>query len=163
MARDRHDNQTSDLLAWEPTPPRAIPGYDEERVRAASLRTRIAKGVAETLKDCDMPREEIARGMSEWLGGGETVTKHMLDAYASEGRESHTISYLRLLALVHVTGDLRLLQMAAGMFGHLVVDNKYREYVDLGVAAERHERIRQIADEADQDLKLAMKLVRRRS
>jgi hypothetical protein len=114
--------------------------YEEERVRAASLRSRIAKAVAETLKAADgFSREEIAAAMSDWLG--EDISKHMLDAYASEAREEHTIPFLRVLALLHVTGDMRLLQLAAEMFGHSVIDDRYLTWVEVGQLADQKESI----------------------
>lgn len=104
--------------------------YDEHRVRAASLRQRIARAVSETLKDASETRPAIARLMSTWLG--EEVSKNMLDAYASEARDDHTIPYLRLLALVHATGDIRPLQIGAEQFGHAVIDGDYLGWAELG-------------------------------
>jgi len=134
MARQPGDKTTLDLLSWQP--PELVERYDETHVRAASLRARIAKAVSETLKAKagDMSREEIAAAMSSWLG--EEVSKHMLDAYASEAREEQTVPYLRLLALVHVTGDARLLQLGAEMFGHSVIEDKYLSWVEVGQLAD---------------------------
>lgn len=132
MARQPGDKTTLDLLAWEPT--EIVERFEEVTVRAASLRSRIAKAVSETLKASQMPRGQLAAKMSEWLG--EDVTKNMLDAYASEAREEHTIPFLRVLALLHVTGDVRLLQLGAEMFGHSVIDDKYLSWVEVGQLAD---------------------------
>lgn len=144
MAKQRGDRATLDLLSWEP--PEIVERYDEHRVRAATLRARLAKAVSETLTESRLKREEIARGMSEWLG--EDVTKHMLDAYASEAREDHTIPYLRLLALVHVTGDVRLLQLGAEMFAHSVIEDRYLAWVEIGQLAETRDEIERALDAA---------------
>lgn len=144
MAKARGDNHTLDLLSWEPAA--VVERYDEERVRASSLRARIAKAVSETLKEATAPREEIAMHMSHWLG--EEVSKNMLDAYASEAREEQTISFLRLLALVHVTGDVRLLQLGAEMFGHSVIDDKYLAWVEIGQLADTKNEIEKALDAA---------------
>ena len=137
QGRDPHDKMTEDLLSW--TPPAVIRRYDEHRVRTSTLRARIATAVAETLRDYAASRDDIAAAMSEWLE--ESVTKNMLDAYASEGREDHTIPFIRLLALIHVTGDVRLLQIGAEMFGHLVVDDRFLGFIELGMKFERGERL----------------------
>lgn len=136
----KRDDKTLDLLAWEPPP--LVARYEETVVRAASLRTRIAHGVSETLKACGRPREEIAEAMSAWLG--EDVKKSMLDAYASEAREEHTIPYLRLLALAQVTGDMRLLSLGAEMFGFAVISERYVPAVEEAMWAAEEERAREM-------------------
>lgn len=130
MARDRC---TLDLFSWEP--PKIVRRFEEPEVRAASLLARIAHAVSATMKATEISREEIAQRMSAWLG--EDVSVHMLNAYASEAREGHTISYLRLLALVHVTGDTRLLQLGAELFGHSVVEDRWLSWVEVGQLADR--------------------------
>ena len=152
MVKARGDRSTPDLLDWEP--PALVQRYDETQVRAASLRARIAKAVAETLKAAPMPREQIADKMSDWLG--EAVGKNMLDAYASEAREEQTISVLRLAALIHVTGDARLLQLIAEMFGHSVIDEKYLTWVEVGQLADKKVSI-------DRAFEAAQRNARRRS
>ena len=152
MVKVRGDRSTPDLLDWEP--PLLVQRYDETQVRAASLRARIAKALAETLKAAPMPREQIAAKMSDWLG--EDVSKNMLDAYASEAREEQTVSMLRLAALIHVTGDMRLLQLIAEMFGHAVVDEKYLTWVEVGQLADKKVSI-------DRAFEAAQRNARRRS
>lgn len=138
MARQRGDTLTLDWLSeWEP--PEMVERFDESRVRSPSLRDRIARAIAETLRECNRPREEIAAAMSTWLG--EEVSKNMLDAYASEARSEHTISYLRLLALIHVTEDIRLLQLGAELFGRSVVEDRYLAWVEVGQIADHHEDV----------------------
>lgn len=138
MAKVRGDDRTLELLDWEPPTP--VRRYDERRVRAASLRGRISLAVAETLKDCELPRDEIAQRMSEWLG--EDVSKHVLDAWASQARDDHTPSFLRVLALVHATGDARLLQLGAEMFGLSVIEDRYLSAVEDAMWADIEERAR---------------------
>lgn len=60
----------------------------------------IAAAVARILRDESRSRAEVAGAMSALLD--EEVTKFMLDAYASEARDSHNISAGRFLALVAV-------------------------------------------------------------
>lgn len=138
MARARDDKTLDIFEDWTPT--EIVERYDENRVRTATLRSRIARAVAETLNDCDiLERGDIARRMSDYLG--ENVTKNMLNAYASEAREDHTIPFLRLLAMVHVTGDVRLLQLGAELFGHSVIEDRWLPWVDVGQLADRKEHI----------------------
>ncbi len=149
MVRDRHDFKTNDLLGWEPA--ELVKQFDPERMRSVDLRSKISRAVAETLKDCEGNRENIAQEMSVWLG--ESVTKNMLDTYASQGREDHSMPFLRLIALIHVTGDTRLLQMAAELFGHSVIDNRYLAWVDVGRLADQKENI-------DKEFNVARRLAR---
>jgi hypothetical protein len=117
-----------DLLDWEPE--EVVRAYDEGRVRAASLHGRIARAVGETLRECGRPRAEIAERMSAYLG--VAVSENMLSAYASEARENHGISFARLIALVHATGDVRLLQLAAGLFGCSIIEDRFLPWVEVG-------------------------------
>lgn len=159
MAKQRGDRETLDLLAdW--TPPEVVKRYEEERVRTSTLRAKIARAVAETLHDCEPSRDEIAAAMADWLG--EDVTKNMLNNYASEAQEDHTIPYLRLLALIHVTGDVRLLQIGAEMFGHVVADGKYLEWIRVGMEADRRDQAKKVQEECDREFDLALRNARKR-
>lgn len=158
MVKARGDDRTLDLLDWEP--PVIVRRYDEERVRTASLRSRIARAVSETLKEAEGSREDIAEAMSAWLG--EEVSVNMLNAYASEAREDHSIPYLRLLALMHATGDVRLLQMGAEMFGHVVADIRYLDWIKVGMDADRREQAAKMADEVNREFELSLRAARRK-
>ncbi len=135
MVKSRHDIETLDLLSWEPTTPQPIARFEDHRIRASSLRQKISLAVSETMKEADIDREAIAADMSAWLG--EEVGKNILDAYASQAREEHTIPMLRVIALIHATGDIRILQMIAEMFGHSVIEDKYLPWIEVGHLAEK--------------------------
>lgn len=130
MARD---SRTIDLFSWQP--PEVVRVAPEDKVRSASLRGGIAKIVSLVLKECGMSRDEVARRMSAMLG--EEVPKAMLDAYASEAREEHSISFLRVVALCEVTRDPRLLQFSAARIGHSVIPNRYLAAVDDAMLADK--------------------------
>lgn len=66
-----------------------------------ALDRRVSAAVALALKEDERSREVIAGAMSALLG--DTISKAMLDAYASESREAHSVSFSRFLALVAVT------------------------------------------------------------
>jgi hypothetical protein len=141
----RRDSLTLDLFE-DYTPPDLIQRYDEVQVRACSLEVKISRAVSQTLKDCDLPRDVIAERMSTTLG--KTVSKNMLDAYASQARDASVIPYDRLLALVEVTGDSRLLQMGAERSGKAVIDDTYLHWVEYGQASEKKEELSRIMDAA---------------
>lgn len=151
MARARGDHRTLDLLSWEPEA--VIKRYDDRQVRTATVRARVARAVSVTLKDCRESREAIAASMSLWLG--EDVTKNMLDAYASEAREDQSIPFVRLIALIQATGDVRPLQAAAELFGHAVIEDRYLPWVEVGQLADKR-------DELDKSFEAARRNARRR-
>lgn len=131
-------NATLDLFKdWTPRP--LVQRYADPVVRASSLRDKTALAVAATLRDCELPRDDIAKRMSDWLG--EDVSKPMLDAYASTAKSEHTISFLRIIALAHVSGDIRLLQMAAELLGYAVIESRWLPWVEVGQLADKKEEI----------------------
>jgi hypothetical protein len=152
------DPNTLDLFEdW--TPDEVVQRFDAARVRTSTLRAKVARAVSETLKDCGRSREDVAKDMSAWLG--EDVSKAMLDAYASEAREEHTISYVRLLALVHATGDVRPLQLGAELFDHVVAHTRYLNWIEVGMRADRREQAARLKEEADVGFALAIRAARR--
>lgn len=115
-------------------PSRAEIAYAPEDVRAATLSARLCRAIAVSLKACGRSRAEIADAMSSYLGA--KVSEPMLDAYASAAREQHVISWPRLIALVHATGDLRLLTAGLEHFGVALIDRKFLPYVEMALLEE---------------------------
>ncbi len=70
-------------------------------IRAADAKAKWAIAVSLALKSCKMSREEIARQMGEYLG--EKISVDALNAYASQGKDTHIINAVRLEALLRVT------------------------------------------------------------
>lgn len=144
MARPR-DLKTLDMFSeWQP--PEVVQRFEDVRVRASTLRQKLALGVAETLKGSDLERPDIAEKMADWLG--EDVSKNLLDRYASQAAEEHVIPLLRLIALIHVTGDVRILQMIAEMFGHSVVEDRFLPWIEVGQLAEKKDEFDRAFDAA---------------
>lgn len=85
----------------------------------AGLDREIAATVALMLKEDERSRFEIAGKVSELLD--EDVSKSMLDAYASEAKETHSISAARLLALTAVTDRHDLLDRLTRRIGAAVL------------------------------------------
>ncbi|HSI41800.1 MAG TPA: hypothetical protein VLA00_14750 [Xanthobacteraceae bacterium] len=136
MTRRARDTHTLDLFAdW--TPPAVVERFEERAVRAASWRDRVAKAVARTL--ADQSRDEVAEAMSDWLG--EPVSRAMLDNYASQAKDEHTISFVRVIALSVVTGDARLLQLAAEALDRAVIETRYLGAIQEAMAGEQIERL----------------------
>jgi len=144
MATKLRDQRTLDLLAWEP--PQPAKAFEPEKIRAASLRSMICRSIALSLKDCDRGREEIAEEIAAFLG--ESCPKNMLDSYASEAREDHTIPLVKFLGLVHATRDMRLLQILAQQFGWAVIPEKYLGAVEEAVIAAKEEELGQLKRQA---------------
>lgn len=134
MPRSPKEGQL-DLLSWEP--PAIVRRFDDERVRGADLRSRIARAVSEALADCGKTREQVAAAMSVYLG--ERVTKSTLDGYASTARPDNAISFVRLVALCQVTDDVRPLQLAAEVLDHAVIEGRYVAAVQDAMWSDRIE------------------------
>ncbi len=121
MAR-RRDPFTVDLFRdYEPAP--VVDRFDDAEVQAYSLAGRLSKAVARTMEDAGQSREEIAKAMSRRTG--DKITKAMLDTYASQARETNTISAVRLAVLTLVTGDARAFNALLADAGLIVVPKKY--------------------------------------
>ncbi len=131
-----------DLLDWEP--PAAVQRFDEQSVRAVTIAGKVCRAVAQTLKESALSRQEIARRMSAYLG--EDVSVNMLNAYASEARETHVINTVRFIALLHATGDRRLLEIVAEIFGWVVIEKKFLPLIELAAIHDQQERLKQRAD-----------------
>lgn len=134
----RRDPYTADLLSWQPADP--VQRFAPDQVRAASFQQRLCKAMAAALKDCDLgDRGWVADRMSEFLG--DRVSLAMLNAYVSPARETHQISVVRFLALVHVTRDRRLLELLADPFGWCVVDERHADAIREVELAEKRDEI----------------------
>ena len=127
-----------DLLTW--SPPQAALAFDESDVRGATVAARMARAVSVALRDCGKARRQVAAQMSAFLG--EDVSPAMIDAYASVARDAHRISLPRFLALIHATGDRRLLHMLAEPMGWAVVERKHLVLIELAAAREQEEALR---------------------
>ena len=139
--RHPHPDQIS-LLDWEPSEP--VASFPKEVVRAASLAASIARSVSAALKDIDLTREQVAEAMSSYLG--EAVGENILNAYASEARAEHIINVVRFIALIHATGDRRLLQLIADPFDWVVIDKDYLDDIELAEVLEARDEINRRAD-----------------
>jgi hypothetical protein len=144
MARKR-DPFTVDLFS-ELKPAPVVDRFDDEEVKAWSLDGRLAKAVALTMEESGKTREQLAAAMSEVTKAN--VSEAMLDAYASQAREQHSISALRLAALVAITGDARAFNVLLEEAGLIVVPKKYEALL-------RRERAREMLEKLEREEKAA--------
>lgn len=142
----RRDPDTVDLFS-EFTPRPVVDRYSPERVRAARAAARIKRAISEAMREARRPRSEIAKAMSEYLE--ESVTTGMLDQYASTANEGHNISAHRLVALLVVTGDLRLINALLADTGAIAVDAKYEALIRREMAKEARDRLDREINAAD--------------
>lgn len=97
------------------------------------LERRVSLAVARILADCQragLSRYQIASEVSELMA--DEVTKAMLDAYASESKDTHNISFARFLALVAGTGAFEVLGSLMAEIGVGVVLAEEVHTVELG-------------------------------
>lgn len=127
-----------DLLDW--TPPQAALAFAPGDVRGATLSARISRAVSVALQDAGVSRRTIAERMSAFLG--EAVSLDMLNAYASAARETHRISLPRFLALVHATGDRRLLELLAEPLGWSVIERRFLPLIEIAAVREQEDELR---------------------
>lgn len=145
MAR-RRDSLTADLFRdYKPDP--VVERFDADAVQAWSLEGRLSKAVALTMDESGISRADIATAMSDALKA--TVSKAMLDGYASQAREQHSISAVRLAALIEVTGDARALNVLLESSGLIVVPQKYEALLRREKARELKERAEREEQAAD--------------
>lgn len=145
MARARGDRKTLDLLSWQPVAPK-VGRFADETVRAATISGKVSRAVSQVLNDAKgrekdpLERDDIAEKMSVFLG--EDVSKNMLDAYSSQSRDTHKISVVRAVALMHATQDFRLLTMIAEELGLAVIPRQYEGTVREAILAEKIEEMK---------------------
>ena len=122
-----------DLLAW--TPPEPVLRFAEADVRAPNVTAVLARAVSASLQGHD--RGAVADGMGDFLGA--RVSRAMLDAYASQARADHAISAPRFWALVHATGDRRLLELMAARQDWAVVERRHLPLIELASLREHQD------------------------
>lgn len=122
MARDLF---TIDLFR-DYAPPPVVRRFDEDEVRADTLTDKMSRAVRATLEAAGRSRDELSRAISDFLG--DDCSRSMLDKYASMGAE-HTISAVRLAALVQTTGDARPLNALLEDLDLIVVPKRFEALI----------------------------------
>ncbi len=96
----------------------------------SDLDRKVASAVAAMMKRDGRSRFEIAGQVSALLN--DDVTKYMLDAYSSESRDGHNISFARLFALVVATQGFDVLDALARMIGCSVMVGDEIRLAEIG-------------------------------
>ncbi|MGO7903621.1 hypothetical protein [Rhizobium leguminosarum] len=145
MSRKR-DTFTVDLFRdYQPAP--VVDRFDHEEVKAYSLAGKLSKAVALTMEESGMTRDELAAAVSDVTKS--PVSKAMLDAYASQAREQHSISAVRLAALITITEDPRALNVLLEDAGFIVIPKKYEALLKRERARELREQLEREERAAD--------------
>ncbi|MGO6954129.1 hypothetical protein ELI24_17155 [Rhizobium ruizarguesonis] len=145
MSRKR-DTFTVDLFRdYQPAP--VVDRFDHEEVKAYSLAGKLSKAVALTMEESGMTREELATAVSDVTKS--PISKAMLDAYASQAREQHSISAVRLAALITITEDPRALNVLLEDAGFIVIPKKYEALLKRERARELREQLEREERAAD--------------
>ena len=143
--RDRRDNATLDLFSgWEP--PEIAPRFAPETVRAATLAGRVCRAVSAGLKAAGIDRAEAAARLGAYLG--EDISRHMLDAWASEARGKHIAAY-RLFALAALLERPEMLNAALEDSDFMVVPRRFEPLIRRELAREDLRKMERIIEAAD--------------
>ncbi len=148
-------NNTSDLFETKAVYPVRRPAV----VETMSFDGTLKRAISQALKECPLTREEIAAKMSILLDC-PTFSKAMLDAYSSESRTSHTISVIRMKALVKATGAKWLWDVIVEDDGCIVMEGEEARLAELGLL---EQQIREMQKrKKDLGKKESVKIKRRR-
>lgn len=101
-----------------------------EEASLAGLGRMVAAAVGRILHEDERNRHQIAGRVSELLD--EAVSKEMLDAYSSESRDGHNVSFHRFLALVAATDRHDVLDMLIRQIGGAVLIGEEIHTAQLG-------------------------------
>jgi hypothetical protein len=136
------DTLTRDLFAV-PEPAPELPGTHDFRVQVAHL-------VGEITKAAEGDRYAVAARMSRLTG--KEVSKNMLDAYASEGREDHNLPLYLAPALEVSCASYLLTNWLADVRGGQLLIGREALMAELG----RLERSRDVASQNIKRLKVQL-------
>lgn len=114
------------------------------RREGESYNAFIASSLGALFKRSSLMRETIAERMSEELG--ETVSKPMLDQYASCKASGHHLTVPRLIGLIRASEDLSLLAAIAGELGCYVIPHNIDLFLEAALAREQAAEAQRRAD-----------------
>ncbi len=136
----RRDTETPDLFPRESVLPPIVPRFAPERVRSARAAGRVARAVAEAIKESPKSRDAIAKEMSIYLG--ESVTAAMLDQYTSTANEKNNIPAHRLVALLVVTSDIRIINAMLCGTGFIALDGGFESLIRRELLKDHMDRMK---------------------
>lgn len=134
------DRLTLDLFEWEPE--EVSVGYGDDVTGRGGLDNQISRLISRALrdaKDAGLTRAQVAKVVSDHLG--RTVSKDMLDKWASESSVEHRIPLDAFTALVEATGARELLGFVPGRFGYVVVPERYASIIEIHLIEEKEKAL----------------------
>lgn len=137
LFRDPH---VPDLSAYAPEP--VTVGYGADVAGRGDLGAQIVRIVSRALRDArdaGIPRAEVARLMTEYLG--REVKVATLDKWVSAAAPERQIPLDAFAALVHATGQHDLLGHLPALFGYAVVPLGYVDMIELQQLEEHAKKI----------------------
>jgi hypothetical protein len=146
----RRDSHTPDLFR-DFTPPPVVERFSPDRVRAIKPSARVKRAVAEAIRDSKLSRDQVARLMGEQLD--EPISTNVLDQYTSVSNAGHNIPAYRLIALIAVTGDARILNALLAESGFVAVEAKYEALIRREMLKEAGEKLARELNSADAEWK----------
>jgi len=142
--RDQHQRDLFEVAEMVPVlAPLTLP-------RALDFNRQISMAMSEAIRECRKSREAIAHEMTEILGyeDDNRVTLPMLNAYTSVARETHTISLVRFVAFVRVTGCTWLWDVVLHPEGLLVLQGEEALHAQAGLLEKQGRELLEQADAA---------------
>lgn len=136
MRRAAQDTRARDLFEV-PEPAPELPGTHD-------FRTQVAHLVSEVMRRAESDRWGIAAAMTRLTG--KDVSKHMLDAYASELREDHNLPLYLVPALEVACGSHLISRWLAEVRGAQLLIGREALMAELG-------RLERARDEATKNIK----------
>ncbi|MGE0256964.1 MAG: hypothetical protein AB7N54_20050 [Alphaproteobacteria bacterium] len=136
MARPRRDTGTLDLLAW--APPQIDARFDPSRVRAHSDRVRMARAIAEAIKESSKSRDAIHAAMVEHLG--RDFGRHAFDRCTAPSAENE-FSVSKLIAFLAAVPDLRVVNALLEGTEFVAIPRQYLGAVEEAICADQLEAL----------------------
>lgn len=125
-----------DLFALAHYPVRInTPQIDSER-----FHSELARAVGRAMDRSGLDRFEIANRMAKALGQDD-FSKAMLDAYASESKDTHNISLVRLIALIKATEQGWLMDFIANRVGAIALIGDEAKFAERARLEEQKKEI----------------------
>jgi hypothetical protein len=146
MSKAKRDQHQGDLFAVAEMAPVLAP---KTLPRALDFNRQICIAMSEAIRESGKTREAIAAEMTEILGYEDSsVTLAQLNAYTSAARETHTISLVRWVAFVRVTGCTWLWDVVLHPEGLLVLQGEEALHAQASLYEKQGRELLERADAA---------------
>ncbi len=133
MPRRKPCDKTIDMLDMLNIPT-IDDGIEDYEIQSATIKGKWSLIVSAALKKDGRSREQIAQSMAEYLG--QPVKKSMLDAWSSQGRDTHIIPLPMLEALIFVTGNKKPVNALAEIIDCKAIPRCYEKHLKYAQAQE---------------------------